>query len=312
MTALSPPHLRIATAPCSFGVDEVMFDDIWMPGPDEMLDWMLGIGYDGTEQGPPGFLGEPAVARERLAARELPLVGAFLPQHFSRSECVEEDHAWLRAQLRALRESTPEGSHPFAVLCEGIDEDVRRRWSGRTEQHPETQLSEARWRDLVDNLHRAAELCRSEGFDAVLHPHAGTYLETAAEIDRVARAMDPSLVGLCLDTGHFRFGGADPAQCLRDYRNVVQHVHIKDARMAILEQVKAEGAGLEAALRRGVFCPLGEGDSDIPGVVAALREIDYRGWIVVEQDQFLDEDDTRASVVATQRLNLAYLRGLGL
>ena len=48
---------RIASAPCSFGVDEVVADDAWTPGPDEMLDWMLGIGYHGTELGAPGYLG---------------------------------------------------------------------------------------------------------------------------------------------------------------------------------------------------------------------------------------------------------------
>ena len=33
------------------------------PGADEMLDWMLGIGYAGTELGPPGYLGRGAEAR---------------------------------------------------------------------------------------------------------------------------------------------------------------------------------------------------------------------------------------------------------
>ena len=53
--------VRIASAPCSYGVDEVMVDDAWMPGPDEMLDWMLGSGFEGTELGPPGFLGVGAI-----------------------------------------------------------------------------------------------------------------------------------------------------------------------------------------------------------------------------------------------------------
>ncbi len=67
--------LPIASAPCSFGVDEVVVDDAWMPGPDEMLDWMLGIGYAGTELGPPSYLGAGHAARERLDRRGLQLVG---------------------------------------------------------------------------------------------------------------------------------------------------------------------------------------------------------------------------------------------
>ncbi len=34
----------------------------------------------------------------------------------------------------------------------------------------------------------------------------------------------------------------------------------------------------------GVFCELGTGSIDFPGVLAALDEIGYDGWIVVEQD----------------------------
>jgi inosose dehydratase len=300
---------RIASAPCSFGVDEVVADDAWAPGPDEMLDWMLGIGYRGTELGAPGFLGRGAEARARLERRGLALVGAFLPQHFSRSDLAATDREWLREQVTQLCEAAPPGSRPFAVLCEAVDEPVRLRWSGRITDHPETWLDEARQRTLVDNLHRAGELVASMGLPAVIHPHAGTYIETDAEIERLMEALDPSLVGLCLDTGHFRYGGAAPAQRIRDYASLVRHVHIKDCRASVL-QTLPDGAGFVGAVKGGVFCPLGEGDADIPGSIAALGEIGYEGWLVVEQDTALTLDITRRQLVATQRDNLGYLAGL--
>jgi inosose dehydratase len=269
--------MRVASAPVSFGVDEVLQDDAWMPDPDDMLDWMVDIGFEGTELGSPGYLGDGPTVHDRLSTRGLGLVGAFLPQHFSRPEKVEADAAWLGAALQLLTEASPEGSRPFAVLSD----------------------------------HRAAETCRAAGFEPVLHPHAGTYIETADEIDRVMNAMDASIVGLCLDTGHFRFGGADPAQAARDYRSVIRHVHIKDCRTAIMDGVRAEGKGLEEALARGVFCPLGEGDSGIDAVIAQLVQDGYAGWLVVEQDQFLKTSDTPASVKAGQAANRAYLRALG-
>jgi inosose dehydratase len=305
------PTMRIASAPCSFGVDEVVRDDAWMPGADEMLDWMLGIGYEGTELGPPGYLGRGAEARERLCRRGLALVGAFLPQHFSRADRAEADREWLREQVTLLREAAPEGSTPFAVLCEAIDEPDRLRWSGRIPQHRETWLDDARWRTLMDNLHRAGELVRSLGLRAVIHPHAGTYLETDAEIERMMGGLDPSLVGLCLDTGHFRYGGAIPAQRVRDYRDALHHVHLKDCRARVLEEMP-DGTGFAGAVKLGVFCPLGTGDSDIPAVVAELGSIAYRGWAVVEQDTALTLRDTRQQLVASQRDNLRYLAGLGL
>ncbi len=279
---------RVASAPVSFGVDEIIVDDAWMPGPDDMLDWMVDIGFEGTELGPPGFLGDATQLHERLSSRGLQLVGAFLPQHF------------------------PDGSRTFAILCDHFDEPERLAFSGRIAEHPEAWLPPQRFESLVANLHRAAEICRREGFEVVLHPHAGTYVETADEIARVMDRLDPSLLGLCLDTGHFRFGGADPTRAVDDYHELIRHVHIKDCRTKVMDDVKAEGKGLEEALSRGVFCQLGLGDSGIDSVMEALRRYDYTGWLVVEQDQFLRASDTPESVVAVQRANREYLRQFGI
>jgi inosose dehydratase len=218
----------------------------------------------------------------------------------------------LRDQLRLVMAGAPAGSKPFAILSDQFDEPDRRAFSGRIQEHPETWLSAARFDTLIDNLHRAAELCRAEGLEPVLHPHAGTYVETADEIARVMDRIDPSLIGLCLDTGHFRFGGADPAKAADDYHELIRHVHIKDCRTSVMDDVKREGKGLEEALRRGVFCPLGEGDAGIDGVITALRAHGFSGWLVIEQDQALRSTDSRQAVVAGQRSNLEYLRGLGI
>jgi inosose dehydratase len=303
--------IRVASAPVSFGVDEIIVDDAWMPKPDDMLDWMVDIGVEGTELGPPGFMGTGDEVRERLTSRHLELVGAFLPQHFSRNEKAAEDRAWLRDSLRLIRDGTPDGSRPLAILSDQFDEPERLAFSGRIAEHPEAWLPPARFEALIANLHRAAELCRDEGFEVVLHPHAGTYVETATEIAAVMDRIDPSLLGLCLDTGHFRFGGADPAQAVDEYHELIRHVHIKDCRMQVMDDVKAEGLGLEEALSRGVFCQLGLGDSGIDAVMEALRRHDYGGWLVIEQDQFLRATDTPETVVAVQRANREYLRHFG-
>jgi inosose dehydratase len=308
---VSAEPIRVASAPVSFGVDEIIVDDAWMPRPDDMLDWMVDIGVAGTELGPPGFMGTGDEVRERLTSRNLELVGSFLPQHFSRNEKAEADRAWLRDSLRLVRDGTPDGSRPLAILSDHFDEPERLAFSGRIQEHPEAWLPPARFDALMDNLHRAAELCREEGFEAVLHPHAGTYVETADEIARVMDRMDPTLLGLCLDTGHFKFGGADPARSVDDYHELIRHVHIKDCRTQVMDDVKAEGKGLEEALSRGVFCQLGLGDSGIDEVMEALRRHDYRGWLVIEQDQFLRATDTPESVVAVQRANREYLRHFG-
>lgn len=306
------PGIRVATAPCSFGVDEVILTDIWMPEPDEMLDWMVQLDYLGTELGPPGYMGDGPTMGKRLSSRGLEFIGTFLPQAFHDAERAPKDREWMANLLTDLRTGLPADAHPFAVLSAAIDTPVRLAAAGRVDSRPDAQLDDAGWQTLVDNLHRSAERAAAIGFRPVIHPHAGTYLESASDIDRLANMMDPSIVGLCLDTGHFRFGGADSPQAIRDYASIVRHVHVKDCKVKVLEDVIARDEDVVAALTGGVFSPLGAGDADIPGVVAALRDTGYQGWVVVEQDQFLGAEDTRESVVAGQRANREYLRALGL
>ena len=145
----------------------------------------------------------------------------------------------------------------------------------------------------------------------MLHPHAGTYVETADEIARVMDRIDPSLLGLCLDTGHFRFGGADPAQAVDDYHELIRHVHIKDCRTSVMDDVKAEGKGLEEALRRGVFCQLGAGDSGIDAVIEALRATTTPAGSSSSRTSPSGRRHP-GSVVAGQRANREYLRRLGI
>ena len=76
---------------------------------------------------------------------------------------------------------------------------------------------------------------------------------------------------------------------LRDWRERIGAVHIKDVRLDVLETVKAERADTLTAWRRGLFCALGVGDVDLGGFCAALTEQGYEGWVVVEQDRVLGD-----------------------
>ena len=77
------------------------------------------------------------------------------------------------------------------------------------------------------------------------------------EIHRVFDALDTDLVGMCLDTGHALFGGADPLELLEAYGDCVRLVHIKDCDRDVLGRVCQSGGGLMEAWDRGVFCELG-------------------------------------------------------
>jgi inosose dehydratase len=307
----SAATVRVAAAPVSWGVFEKTEGDPLLPGPELVLDQMAEAGYAGTELGPPGFLGDSATLRSRLSGRSLSLVGAFLPQRFSRAEHAAADREWMASVLDLLDEGAPGGARPKAVLADASIEPDRLRWSGRIAEHLETALSPERLDLLIDNVHRAGELAQRRGFDAVLHFHAGSYVETADEIRAVMDRLDSSLVGMCLDTGHARFGGADPVALLRDYGSAVRHVHVKDCDLGVLDQVRSSGGGLLEAWQRGVFCELGTGSSELDSFLDELRDRAWNGWLVVEQDRFLTAADTPAAMMALQARNREWLRARG-
>jgi inosose dehydratase len=98
---------------------------------------------------------------------------------------------------------------------------------------------------------------------------------------------------------------------VHDWAERINHVHLKDARADRLEEIVAEAAPVQEIWRRQAFCALGDGDIDVDGVLAALEEIDYSGWLVVEQDVLPDpaKPDQPAE---DQRRNRDYLRAHGI
>jgi inosose dehydratase len=98
------------------------------------------------------------------------------------------------------------------------------------------------------------------------------------------RDTDPTLVGLCLDTGHIAYGGGDPAEVARAHARRVWHVHLKDLRREVRADVLARQLDFREAVSLGVFAPLGDGSLDLRGTLGTLREVGYAGWLIVEQD----------------------------
>jgi inosose dehydratase len=149
---------------------------------------------------------------------------------------------------------------------------------------PQDELSDSQWSGAARLLEKAATEVKKSGVRAVFHHHAGTYVETPEEVSRLLSLTDPSLLGLCLDTGHYLYGGGNPAEAANEYADRIWHVHLKDVRGDVLDRVRREKIGFLDAVSQGVFCPLGKGSADIAGVIQILRGRGYSGWVVFEQD----------------------------
>jgi inosose dehydratase len=306
------PTPRIANAPVSYGVFEMTIDRAGgLLDAETLLDQMTAAGYTGVDLGPVGYLGDTGTIRERLDARGLLLVGGWIQLRLSEPDALQDDLADLERTLdimQAASDGVPTAWLPRPTLA---DAGSPARWAnpGRGRDLPEIGLDDAGWQRLADGVARAAERVRARGFEPTFHHHACTHVESVAEIERFLALSD---VGLCLDTGHLLLGGGDPVTAIYAYGERINHVHLKDASRAVLDDVIATSAGMEAVWRRGAFRPLGTADLDVDGVLAALKEIGYSGWLVVEQDRIPTGPDHVAEAIEAQVQNRAYLAARGL
>ncbi|HEU5278332.1 MAG TPA: TIM barrel protein [Gaiellaceae bacterium] len=295
--------IRVANAPCSYGAFEMTVGVLpHVPGAERVLDAIAGAGYEGTELGPPLYLGDRETLRQRLEGHDLVLVGGYIPFRFSEPEHWDEDLEAMSGTLELF--AAGGGSEAKAVLADaGSDERIR--YPGRAASDRSIGLDDAGWRRLADGVARAADLARTRGFEPTFHHHTATYVEAPWEIERVLELTD---VGLLLDTGHLVLGGGDPSQALRDWGERINHVHVKDVRADVLEGVIRDAADMPEAWRRGVFCDLGRGDVDLDGFFAELGRSGYSGWLVVEQDMVPQSAADAAEAEAAQVRNREWLR----
>jgi inosose dehydratase len=271
--------MKVATAPISWGACEIPEWGEVLPYA-RVLDEMSASGYAGTELGPPDYLPRDAktLARE-LAARRLAMVGAFCPVPL---HDPERRISALRTAAATARLVAELGGSVLVLAAEG--DDRRSAIAGRVPADGSASLDERGWGHANALVDRVARNAREHGVTTAFHPHAASYVEAPHEIERLLAGTDPALVGLCLDTGHVAYGGADPALLAKDHGARVKHVHLKDLRRRVHQDAVRRGIDFRDAVGEGVFAPLGDGDLDLRGTLDELRDAGYDGWLVVEQD----------------------------
>ena len=133
-------------------------------------------------------------------------------------------------------------------------------------------------------LSAVAEWCTNQGMPLAYHHHMGSIIESEAYIDALMTHTSES-VNLCFDTGHLLFGGGDVIATLARWQHRVHHVHYKDIRPAIVDDVRTGDKSFLDALIAGAFTVPGDGCIDFGAVLDKLKQMDHSGWIVVEAEQ---------------------------
>jgi inosose dehydratase len=257
---------RLAGGPISWGVCEVPGWGLQLPV-DRVLSEMAALGLKATELGPQGWLPEDGNAvRAQLDRYGLRLVGGFLPVVVHEPDLSRTSES----ARRAAEQLAVAGADVF-VAAAVQDGD----WSAPM------PLDDDGWRRAGAHLRELADLVAGEGLTLLLHPHAGTLVESATDVERALAHTD---VPWCFDTGHLLIGGTDPAQFVRDHADRIGHVHLKDVNASLAERVRGGDLTLVQATQMGLFRPLGDGDARIDEVVALLDHFGYERWLVLEQD----------------------------
>ena len=142
----------------------------------------------------------------------------------------------------------------------------------------------SQWKQVGQVIGEVEGAAAEFGLGLVFHPHVATFVETLLEVECLFEALAATSVGLCLDTGHCVYGGGDPTEEARKYRSLPRYVHVKDVNAGVLGESRRNQLDFEGAVGAGVFCPIGEGCIDFNVFFRFLAEMQYSGWMVVEQD----------------------------
>jgi len=293
----------VAAAPVSFGVFEMTADGP-LPAPDELLEIVRDAGYDGIDLGPVGWLGWDDEIAARLRRHDLVLCGGWVDLPFSDDDAFQAALPGLDDALAvfvAAAEVDP-ARPPLPTLADSGSELRRANPGGAM---PGLELDGAGWDRLAANVTAAATRVRDAGLEPTFHHHVSTYIETPDEIRQLLERTD---IGLTLDSGHLLLAGGDPVDALHEWGSRINHVHVKDTRLAVLEKVLAAGGDMRAAWEQGVFVPLGAGDLELVAFMDTLAGRGFDGWVVVEQDVILGPSVPADRPAADQRANREALR----
>jgi len=296
--------IKIANAPCSWGVLEFDLEGKVAEYP-QVLNEMQAAGYDGTELGDWAFMPtEPARLKKEIRARNLEMLGSFVPVDFSNPGVHT---AGAETAVRTAKLLAEVGTAPFIVLADDNGKNpIRTQNAGRI--LPEQGLSDEQWRVFAAGVESVALAVRdATGLRCVFHHHCAGFVETPAEVEKLLALTDPTLVGLCFDTGHYTFGGGDAVEGVRKHASRIWHFHLKDHEPKVAAQARQNEWDYFESVRKGIFCELGKGSVDFPAVLRELEKAGYDGWGVVEQDVLPGMGSPKESA----ERNRAYLNKLG-
>ena len=273
----APRPVKLGSAPDSWGVWHA--DDPLQTRWERFLDEVAAAGYTRIELGPFGYLPtDPSHLKDELGKRGLEMTAGTIFEHLHRTDSW--DSTWENVAAAASLTAAMGARHLVV-----IPDFWRDPATGDLIEEP--QLTDEEWTPYARNIDRLARQIREEfGLQFQFHPHADSHVDTHDNVERFLAATDPSLVSLCLDTGHIAYCGGDSLKLIQDHPDRIGYVHLKQVDPAVVDRVHAEGIGFGEAVRMGAMCEPPLGVPEMPPILDALSEIDAEMFAIVEQDMY--------------------------
>lgn len=257
--------------------------------PDKLRE-IARAGYDGCEVSE--YINRPDDLRELLAETGLVTSSTYLSVELHNPASQAEELETAVRQARTLRSL---GADCLVVAGRCFEE--RFAVAGHVTTGRTDGMSAEQWGRFTEQLNEMGRRCLDEGVRVVYHNHAGSYIETGEEMDRLMENTDPDAVFLCPDTGHMLYGGADPVECCRKYASRIKYVHLKDVDCGVLDVTRRELKPYRWMGAAGGWTELGRGCINFQEIMNALTTAGFVGWLVNEQDT-TQRDPTESAVIS--------------
>ncbi|NGP46102.1 myo-inosose-2 dehydratase [Bacillaceae bacterium SIJ1] len=244
---------------------------------EQCISEMALAGYTGTEIGNK-YPRDPEVLKRYLQPRNLEVASAWFSAFLTTKPFAETKEAFIahRDFLAAM------GAKVIVVSEQGHS------IQGQMETplfQKKPVFTDEEWKRLTEGLEALGDLAAERGMAIVYHHHMGTGVQTTAEIERLMENTNPEKVSLLFDTGHLVFSGEDPLDVFQKYHSRIKHIHFKDIRSTIAQDVKEKRISFLNAVKKGAFTVPGDGVIHFEPILQAIKESGYEGWIVVEAEQ---------------------------
>ena len=266
--------IKIGVSPIAWSNDD--FPEL---GGDTSLEQCLkeanSIGFSGIEAGGK-FPKNSSQLLPKLEKENLSLCsgwyGANLLKH-----SVKEEISSMKAQLKLFKECNA----PCMVVAE-VSGSVQGQAKIPLSKRPILKSDE--WKSFYFKINEISKYMEDNGVPLAYHHHMGTVVQSQEDTERLIDNTINS-VKLLIDTGHMMFAGGDFMKIANDYASRLIHIHCKDIRKKVLDEAIKKDLSFIDAFFAGAFTVPGDGCIDYVSFLKLLKNLNYRGWLVVEAEQ---------------------------